>query len=271
MSLLSVKDLGVRLAGRAIVDDLSFDVEAGELIALIGPNGAGKSTLLKAIAQILPYTGQVVLDGQPMDALKPRERATRLAYLGQGDAVQWPLAVYDLVSLGRYPYAGGWWAGGHALDATDHEAIRAALEVTDTWSLRTRRFDRLSGGERSRVRLARALAVEAPLLLADEPVASLDPLHQLRVMELLRGQCREGAAAIVVLHDLTLASRFCDRFLLLHEGKTIAVGDVREVMTAANLHAVYGISALVGEHADQPYILPWSCDPPHAGAGLHAG
>jgi len=126
-------------------------------------------------------------------------------------------------------------------------------------TLATRPVPHLSGGEKARARLARALAVEAPVLLADEPVASLDPFHQLRVMELLRQRCDAGHAIVLVLHDLTLASRFCDRILLLHHGKTVACGSAREVLTPAKLQAVYGVQVIRGEHHSQPFIVPWRC------------
>ncbi|MCY1544950.1 Fe(3+) dicitrate transport ATP-binding protein FecE [compost metagenome] len=127
--------------------------------------------------------------------------------------------------------------------------------------LAQRRFDQLSGGERARARLARALAVGSPLLLADEPVAALDPFHQLNVMELLRQQCAQGKTALVVLHDLTLASRFCDRILLLDQGRVVDCGSTRQVLTPKNLQQVYKVQAMLGEHQQQRFVLPWSCRP----------
>lgn len=258
MSLLALDDVSVRLAGTQLLRGVSLRLDAGELLGLIGPNGAGKSTLVKAIVQLLPYRGRVRLGGEDLARLPARERARSLAYLSQEDQLQWPIGVYDLVALGRHPYRGSWWRGAGAPSPTDNQAIEAALRATDAWELRGRRVTELSGGERARVRLARALVVEAPLLLADEPVAALDPLHQLEVLERMRDHCAGGGVAIVVMHDLTLASRFCDRLLLLDEGRVVASGPPAEVLTEAALGDVYGIRAVVGEHQGQGYILPWS-------------
>ena len=242
------------------IHGLSFDVRAGELFALIGPNGAGKSTALKALAQLLPHQGSVRLQGDDLAALAPLQRARRLAYLAQGDAVAWPLAVRDFVALGRIPHQRRW--GPRVLTAADHAAIDAALAAMHLGAMQQRSLDQLSGGERARARLARALAVEAPLLLADEPVSALDPFHQLSVMELLRAQCNAGRAVVVVLHDLTLASRFCDRVLLLDQGRAVACGAPRSVLTPAHLQNVYQVQAMHGEHESQGYVVPWRCQPP---------
>ncbi len=256
---LAVAGLTIRHGSRAVVRDLSFVVAPGELLGLIGPNGAGKSTVVKAIAQLLRYQGDIQFNGQAIATMPTRERARHLAYLSQDDAVQWPIRVWDLVALGRHPYHGSWWRGAAMSDA-DRAVIESALHLTASWSLRERRFTELSGGERARVRLARALAVDAPLLLADEPIAALDPQHQLGVMRLLREHCQRGNSLVLVLHDLTLASRFCDRLLLLDRGRCFAQGTAQAVLTPETLREVYGIQALMGEHQQQAYILPWACE-----------
>jgi iron complex transport system ATP-binding protein len=255
VSLLTVQDLSVRIGGRALVSDVQLTVGPGELLGLIGPNGAGKSTVVKAVAQLLPYHGEIWLDGQPARHLGSRARARRLAYLSQEDQVQWPITVQELVALGRYPHRAPW-AGGDG--PADLAAVEQALRAADVWELRRRRADQLSGGERARARLARVLAVQAPLILADEPVAALDPRHQLEVMALLRAHCAVGGGAVVVLHDLTLASRFCDRLLLLDQGLPVAAGAVDAVLTESNLAAVYGVAAVTGVHEGQTYIVPWA-------------
>lgn len=253
MSFLRVQSLSVHSQTTTLVDKISLTLERGELFGLIGPNGAGKSTLLRAIAQLLAHTGAVYLEEDSLSHLAPNARAKRLAYLAQADAVTWPLQVKDFVALGRLPY-------GYR-DELGQEAIAQALAQMHLQPLAQRRMDCLSGGERARARLARALAVQAPLLLADEPVASLDPYHQLSVMELLRTQCTAERAVIVVLHDLTLASRFCDCILLMHQGQAIACDAPRRVLTAANLQRVYRVQAMQGEYESQPYVLPWRCTP----------
>ncbi len=269
---MKIEALSVELGGKLLLANLDLEIMPGELFGLIGPNGAGKSTLIKAMMQLLPYRGTIVLDGRSLARMTARARAQRLAYLSQDDQLQWPISVRNLVALGRHPYRGSWWRGGLRAglqgDAggdtqADERAIEQALRATDIWSLRERRADELSGGERARARLARVLAVEADVLLADEPVAALDPMHQLRVMELLRARCQAGQTVVIVLHDLTLASRFCDRLLLLDQGVAVASGKVETVLSAEHLASVYGVQAIIGEHQDvdqvHRYIVPWAC------------
>lgn len=268
MRTLSVESLQVAWRGQTCVQDLSFQVQSGELLALIGPNGAGKSTVLRALAQLLPHQGRVLLDGEDLARLAPHQRARRLAYLAQGDQVAWPLQVRDFVALGRLPHQGRWRLA--SASKTDQNAVDAALSAMHLTDMTERHLHALSGGERARARLARAMAVQAPLLLADEPVAALDPYHQLSVMELLRAQCNAGHAVVVVLHDLTLASRFCDRVLLLQGGRAVACGAPRHVLTPAHLQRVYQVQAMHGEHESQGYVLPWRCRPgtEPSGAGV---
>ncbi len=258
--MLSLEAICVEIDGRRLVDEVSLSLERGELLGLIGPNGAGKSSLLKALAHLLPYRGEVRLDGELLSELSPRQRALRCAYLGQGDQSSWPLRLRDYVALGRLPHRGSWGLS-QRLRPEDQVAIDQALAQMHLGELAQRRFDQLSGGERARARLARALAVGSPLLLADEPVAALDPFHQLNVMQLLRQQCAQGKAALVVLHDLTLASRFCDRIVLLDQGRVVDCGTTRQVLTPKNLQQVYQVQAMLGEHQKQRFVLPWSCRP----------
>lgn len=256
---LHLEGVEVWLGGRAVLHPVSCTIQAGQCIGIIGPNGAGKSTLLKAIAQLVPYRGRIWLGDEPIDRLAPEMRARSLSYLAQADRVSWPLLAYDLVALGRRPHRRGWYWGSDGLSDQDRQAIEEAMRATDCWSLRARSVETLSGGERARVRLARALAVEAPVLLADEPVAALDPRHRLEVMALLHAQARPGRIVVLVLHDLTLASRFCDRLLLLDRGRSVGFGPPLEVLSPESLRAVYGIEALIGRHRGEPYVLPWSC------------
>jgi len=243
--------VSVTLGAGRVVDNVSADL-AGGVIGLIGPNGAGKSTLVRAIAGLVPAEGMILIDGAPVTAMALGDRARRIAYLPQGQTVHWPLTVERLVSLGRLPHLAPFARPGKA----DAEAIERALERTELRLLRDRPVDQLSGGERARVLLARALAVEAPLLLADEPLAALDPAHQIEVMALLRAEAARGGTVIAVLHDLTLAARWCDRLLLIDHGRLVADGKPGEVLTADRIGSVYGVSAFIGEAQGEPLIVP---------------
>lgn len=255
---LSVDNVSAEIGDVKLIEGINLTAEQGELIGLIGPNGAGKSSLLKALAQLITASGNITLDDKALRSLSHQTRAITIAYLGQQDHAGWPLTVVDFVSLGRQPYQRAW---AHGLSRLDRSVVGDVMKQTDLDSLKSRRMNELSGGERARVRLARALAVQAPLLLADEPVASLDPFHQLSVMSLLKQQCEQGKTAIVVLHDLTLASRFCDRLLLLNHGCQVDCGMPRQVLTPKNLQKVYHVEMMHGEHQQQTYVVPWACNP----------
>ena len=189
------------LAGRAVLRDISLSLSSGHLVALVGPNGAGKTTLLRALAGLLPSDGAIHVGGDALSSLPLRERARRFAYLPQGHIVHWPLPARDIVALGRYPHGA---TDPARLSPKDTEAVLRAMQATDVMEFAERRVTELSGGERSRVALARVLAVEAPVILADEPTASLDPRHQIDVMKNLRTAADKGVLVIVVTHDLGL-------------------------------------------------------------------
>lgn len=252
---LEARDITVTIKGCRIVDGASMALNSGELVGLIGPNGAGKSTLLKAVLGIRARAGgTVTLDGQDFDALPSRVRAQTTAFLPQERRVEWRLPAHDIVMLGRYPHQSGF--GGPT--AQDREAVARALEAVDATGIADRPVAVLSGGERTRVLLARALAVEAPLLLVDEPIAALDPYHQLHVMEILQERARAGVGVLAVIHDLSLAMRFMDRLVLLDDGAVAADGKPEDVLSSDMLAAVYRIEAVAGEKDDKRFVLPWS-------------
>lgn len=252
---LIAEEIIVRAPKRLVLDRASLMLEPGELVGLIGPNGAGKSTLLRTIVgSQTPASGQVLLDDRPIGGYRSRERARALAYLPQDRRIEWPLPSRAVVMLGRYPYRRGF----APLRQSCHDAVSRALAAVDATALADRDATVLSGGEKTRVLLARALAVEAPLLLADEPVAGLDPYHQIHVMEILRETAHRGTGVLVVLHDLTLAARYLDRVVLLHDGAVVANGAPGEVLTEENLRRVYRITAVRGEGRDGSFLLPWS-------------
>ena len=247
--------LSLSREGRTILEEVDISLDRGEMLGLIGPNGAGKSTLLRLIAGVLqPDSGQLWLDGKALSEIPRQERARRIAYLPQLSEIAWPLSVERLVELGRLPHLESW----QRPTPRDRSIIERVIVQTDLLHLRERPFNRLSGGEQARVLLARALVTEPDILLADEPVAALDPAHQLDVMQLLMEHCEAGQAVIVVLHDLTLAAHYCHRLQLLFEGATLAEGTPETVLNEDNLADAYEIELIEpDDEVLSPFSLPW--------------
>ena len=255
---LCAQQVSLAREGHTMVNNANVQLETGELVGLIGPNGAGKSSLLRVMAGLVPAdSGSVTLAiNQQTPALlsdiTSRERAQLLAYLPQQETPAWPLHVEHLVGLGRAP----WHKPMSGKSAQDKQAIGHALNMTELQPLRQRIVTTLSGGELQRALLARVFAGEPHIILADEPIAALDPYHQLHVMELLAEHAQRGGAVLTALHDLSLAARFCSRLILLQNGKIVADGQPIQVLTTENLEKVYGISAYVDCRDDGVVIIP---------------
>ncbi len=254
-AFLTAQSLGVTLAGRAVLHDVSLMLSSGHLVALVGPNGAGKTTLLRALAGLVPADGSIHVGGDALSSLPLRARARRFAYLPQGHIVHWPLPARDIVALGRYPHGA---TDPARLTQKDTEAVLRAMQAADVVDLGERRVTELSGGERSRIALARVFAVEAPVILADEPTSSLDPRHQLDVMKTLRAAADKGTLVIVVTHDLGLAARFADHVLVLSDGRLVSQGAATEALSEQVMADVFRIRAYRTEFQRETVIVPWA-------------
>ena len=255
MTALSADHLNVALAGRPVLRDISLQLVSGHLVALVGPNGAGKTTLLRALAGLIPSDGVIKVGGEALATLSLRERAKRFGYLPQGHMVHWPLPAPDIVALGRYPHGA---TDPARLSPRDVEAVVRAMQAADVMEFAERRVTELSGGERSRVALARVFAGEAPIILADEPTASLDPRHQIDVMKGLRAAADRGVLVIVVTHDLGLAARFADHALVLSQGRLASQGAPADALSETVMADVFRISAFRAEYQRETVIVPWA-------------
>jgi iron complex transport system ATP-binding protein len=246
MTALRLSNVSAAYAGRVALEGAIAHFDAGKVTGIVGPNGAGKTTLLRVAMGYLPHESGVVrvLD-RDLPGCSREWLARSIAYLPQENAVQWPMLVERIVALGRVPY-------GARDDGA--AAIADAMARCDVSQFASRRLNELSAGERARVLLARALATQAQILLVDEPAAHLDPAHQLRLMELLRAEAARGVAVAITLHDLSLASRFCDEIVVLRDGRVTGQGAPADVLSDAALAQVFGIAAkrLDGN------VLPWS-------------
>ena len=252
--LLDVSGIEVRIGGRALVSDIALTVDRGEVVGLVGPNGAGKSTLLRAISGVQPSDGSVAIEGCPAAEFDRRAFARRVAVVQQLPEAPPSMRVGDLVLLGRHPHL-GWFE--HE-SARDHQIARLAMTRAGCLEFVDRELGTLSGGERRRAFIARGLAQEPALMLLDEPTANLDAGAQAEVCELLRELTADGVGVLVVLHDLTLAAAYCDRVVLLADGRVLDSGPPSEVITAEQVARMYGSGVTVLRHPDhgRPIIVP---------------
>lgn len=241
-----IRDVGFRYAQPWVLDGCSLDVNEGEILGIIGANGSGKTSLLKLMAGLLrPQQGQISLHGSDVSALSPLEVARLVALVPQESQVLFPFTVGELVLMGRFVHQTGWgWESEE-----DLRMARQAMRIMEVDHLATRTFQALSGGERHRTVIARALAQHTPILLLDEPTAFLDLKHQIDIYAILKELNRDRRVTVVVVsHDLNLASQHCHRLVLLHEGKPYRSGSPKEVLTAAHLRRVYGCDVLIDAH-----------------------
>ncbi len=249
--LLEATGVSLDLGGVRVLKSVSFTARPGEVTGLIGPNGAGKSTLLRVLAGLVkPDVGSVSLGDEDLSNFNPRERARRISYMPQHDAIH-PFTALETVLMGRYTHLGRFELEGRR----DRQIAREAMARTETVEFESRQLDRVSGGERQRVILARALAQQADILLLDEPSASLDLRHRLSIMETVRSEAsNRGVAVVVALHDVSLAGTYCDRLSMMSYGSIVHDGEPASVLTVDNLRAVFGVETDV--HIDESTGCP---------------
>ena len=251
--MLIAKDLGLTRDGKQVVANIELALVPGQMLGVLGPNGAGKSTLLAALCgELAPTHGQVLLDDLPLNQWHGPERAQRMAVLPQASTLNFAFKVEEVVAMGRSPHDSGLHRDG--------EIIQHALEAADALHLLGRSYLTLSGGERQRVHLARVLAQvwpgeEGQILLLDEPTSALDPLHQHTTLLAVRAFANRGGAVMVILHDLNLAARYCDRLLLLNQGRAHLSGTPQQVLTPEALKSVFGLDVLVQPHPERGHPL----------------
>lgn len=239
---LSARGLHLSYGANQVLQSIDLEVKTGEVVGLVGPNGVGKTTFLRIVSGVLkPQRGVVYLGGDNLGTLRPKDRAARVAMVPQAPSAPQGFTALEVVLMGRNPHLGLLqWEG-----IRDLEVCRRAMALTSTWGFSQRLVSSLSGGEKQRVFIARALAQEASILLLDEPTANLDIQHQLQIMELVGGLAQRGLTVCAAMHDLSLAARFCHSLALLHQGRVLANGPPREVLTPENIEVAFGVKSLV--------------------------
>ncbi|MCR4443181.1 MAG: ABC transporter ATP-binding protein [Peptococcaceae bacterium] len=255
MSLLELHNLSAGYQGTIVLKDISFAVESPEFVGIIGANGCGKTTLLKSISGYLkPRRGFVAIENKDIRQMSIRERAMTLGYVPQDIPYDFAFKCRDLVMMGRMPYLKRF----QKESVIDRETVRESMEMTHTWHLRDRAATELSGGERQRVYIARALAQKPRVLLLDEPVSHLDLRFQVEILNLLTELSARGILVLVVLHDINLASQFCDEIIIMHEGAVLSRGKPAEVINNQNIESAFSINVQILDNplVNTPYIVP---------------
>ena len=251
--ILQATAINLQLNGNPVLRDVDFYLHPGELVGLIGPNGAGKTSLLRILANLQkPDSGQLTLNHTALQKYPLKQLARKLGYLAQGAPSHWPLKVRRLIELGRLPHLSPW----GTLSERDNAVVERAMIQAEVVHLSERIVTTLSGGERLRVLIARMFATEPQIILADEPIAALDPYHQLHIMELLKEHSGRGGSAVVVMHDLNMAARFCSRLVMIQTGKIVSDGAPEAVLNSKLLAEVYGIKATIINEQSDILVIP---------------
>ena len=248
---ITVKNLVFGYNSHNILDGINIVVKSSEVLSLVGPNGSGKTTLLKCMARILEPKGSILMDGQKIEKMSRQDLARQIGYVPQSSSTPLATTVFDTVLMGRRPHI-GW-----RVQEADLDKVAEVLERLHLADLAMRDFSKLSGGQKQKVLIARALAQEPSVLLLDEPTSNLDMLHQLEVMETVSSLVKEkNISAVMAIHDLNLASRFSDQLVMLKEGKVYAAGEPGVLLNETNISQVYGIESLVMNAMGRPYVVP---------------
>jgi iron complex transport system ATP-binding protein len=248
---ISIQGLTFSYNSHKILDDLDVAVDGSEILSLVGPNGSGKTTLIKCIDRILKPKGSILLDGKEVERMSRQEVARIIGYVPQSSSTPLATTVFDTVLMGRRPHIN--WRVSDA----DLDKVADVLERLHLEELAMRDFAQLSGGQKQKVLIARALAQEPAVLLLDEPTSNLDMRHQLEVMETISSLVKEKRiSAVMAIHDLNLASRFSDKLVMLKNGRVWAAGEPKALLNEANIGKVYGIEAVVMNALGRPYIVP---------------
>jgi iron complex transport system ATP-binding protein len=249
---LKINGMSFSYGSRPALADVTMSVDGGEVVSLVGPNGSGKTTLIKCINRILkPKGGTVLVEEKDVGKIKLKGLARLLAYVPQSAAHSFPSTVFDTVLLGRRPYV-NW-----GISPRDKEVVSQMLSLMELEEMALRQFNELSGGERQKVLIARALAQEPQVLLLDEPTSNLDLKHQLEVLGIVRSIVKEkGIAAVMAIHDLNLAARFSDKLIFLDKGRIYDAGEPAQVLTQENIRRVYGVEAIISKNSGHPHIIP---------------
>jgi len=251
MVKISIKDLTFSYKSNKILDDLNISVDGSEIVSLVGPNGSGKTTLIKCIDRILKPRGSILLEGREVQEMKQQEIARQIGYVPQSSATPLATTVFDTVLMGRRPHI-GWRVSDFDLDK-----VSDTLERLNLQDLAMRDFGQLSGGQKQKVLIARALVQEPTVLLLDEPTSNLDMKHQLDVLETISSMVKEkGISAVMAIHDLNLAARFSDKLVMLKKGVVYASGSPIDLLSEKNISDVYGVEAIVMRSLDKPCIVP---------------
>lgn len=248
---ITFNNFSLEVGSSTLLSNINLTLGGNEFVALIGPNGAGKSTLIRsALTLHHPTSGTVTINGVDASMMSPIERARAISYLPQSSPLAWPVKVADVVTLGRFAYG----ASLASLEGDNKCAVEKALKACGLTAFANREIETLSGGEQARVHFARALVADTPCLFADEPIAGLDPYHQFKILKLIKDYVTTGGSALVVLHDIALASRFADRIIWMKDGMVTADGSPNETVTPERLEMVYSVSALVDASGEYPKV-----------------